>query len=202
MNILGLILAGGRGSRMGGVQKALLDLEGSPLCAHVIARLSPQVQGLALNINGDDGPYQQFSLPLLRDPVAGFAGPLAGVLAGLDYASEQGFDKVVSVAVDTPFFPDDLVDRLGQSEAAIAIASSRDKSGKLWAQPTFALWDVSLCRDLRGALSQGVSKILAFTDAHGGQLVEFETGSVDPFFNVNTPDDMIHANRLVGKMYQ
>lgn len=205
---LGVILAGGQATRMGGRDKGLLMLGGRPLLAHVIDRLSPQVAGMALNANGDPDRFSGFGLPVLPDSVAGFPGPLAGVLAGLDWASEQGADVVVSVAADTPFFPDDLVIRLqaaaeGQAHPLVLAATRGDAATKsksrsgLIRHPTFGLWPVALRHDLRNALEDGLKKIVLWTDRHGGREALFPASPFDPFFNINTPEDLEKAQALL-----
>ena len=194
MKPVAVILAGGRATRMGGGDKGLLRLGDTTLLAHVIERIEPQVASAALNANGDPARLAQFGLPVLPDPVEGFVGPLAGVLAGLDWAAEQGAESVASVAADTPFFPCDLVPRLllaaeGMQEP-LALAATPD--GR---HPTFGLWPVSLRDDLRAALQGGLRKVVQWTDAHGAQTAMFD-GAGDPFFNVNTPEDLAHAQTI------
>ena len=191
---LGVILAGGLATRMGGGDKALLDLGGCTLLDQVIERLGPQVAGLALNANGDAARFARFGLPVLADSIEGFVGPLAGVLAGLDWAADQGAETLVTVAADTPFFPDDLVECLvnaakGQ-DVPLVLAATPD--GR---HPTFGLWPVSLRDNLREALNDGLRKVVQWTDSHGGREVIFD-GSGDPFFNVNTPEDLEKARRI------
>ncbi len=189
---LGVILAGGQSTRMGGGDKGLLQLGGRPILQHVIDRLSPQVADLALNANGDAARFSDFELPVLADSIDGFAGPLAGVLAGLDWAAEEGAEAIVTAAADTPFFPADLVPRLQlAAEGAphpLALAASPD--GR---HPTFGLWPVALRDDLRSALGAGLRKVVLWTDQHGGRMAEFPGGDPDPFFNINTPEDLSKA---------
>ncbi|WP_424966397.1 molybdenum cofactor guanylyltransferase MobA [Dinoroseobacter sp. S375] len=191
-----VILAGGQATRMGGGDKSLHDLGGQPILAHVIQRLTPQVGPIALNANGDAARFADFGLPVIPDSIADFAGPLAGVLAGLDWAAEKGAETLVSVAADTPFFPTDLVARLDAARAEtghpIAMAASPDggrKSG-LGRHPTFGLWPVALRGDLRAALTDGLRKVVLWTDRHGTAMALFDGPGPDPFFNVNTPDDL------------
>ena len=196
---LGVILAGGQSRRMGGGDKGLLTLGDRPILQHVIDRLTPQVDGMALNANGDPTRFADFGLPVISDSVEGFAGPLAGVLAGMDWAAKEGCCHIVTAAADTPFFPSDLVERLAAAaeNAPIALAAT-PKDGRLARHPTFGLWPVELRADLREALAQGVRKVVQWTDRHGTELAEFPTDRVDPFFNVNTPDDMIKAKACLS----
>ena len=188
----GTILAGGQARRMGGGDKGLLTIGDATMLEHVIDRFAPQVGELALNANGDEARFAKFGLPVLADPVAGYAGPLAGVLAGLDWAAGRGGANIVTAAADTPFLPADLVARL--LDAAVAqgrqIALARTATGL---HPTFGLWPVALRDDLRAALSAGVRKVVDWTDRHGAASAEFPVGEFDPFFNVNTPEDLDRA---------
>jgi molybdopterin-guanine dinucleotide biosynthesis protein A len=191
---LGVILAGGRATRMGGGDKSLRDLGGERILARVIERLSPQVASLAINANGDPARFAEFGLPVIPDSVEGFAGPLAGVLAGLDWAAHEGAETIVTAAADTPFFPADLVPRLQLAaegmDHPLALAASPE--GR---HPTFGLWPVMLREDLRVALLGGLRKVVQWTDRHGGRIAEFPGGDPDPFFNVNTPEDLALAAR-------
>ena len=193
---LGVILAGGLASRMGGGDKGRLMLGGQSILDHVIGRLSPQVADLALNANGDAARFADLGLPVLSDSIEGFAGPLAGVLAGLDWAEGMGASHIVTAAADTPFFPADLVPTLllAAEEAGMPIALARTDNGR---HPTFGLWPVALRDDLRRSLQDGVRKVIQWTDAHGTAYADFPTGRFDPFFNVNTPDDLDMAQRLL-----
>ena len=206
---LGVILAGGLATRMGGGDKALLQIGGQTLLQRVIHRLQPQVAGMALNANGDPARFDGFGLAVLPDSIAGFPGPLAGVLAGLDWAAEQGAEAIVTVAADTPFFPVDLVDVLqdtaqGMTHPLVLAATPRgeektksmSRSG-LIRHPTFGLWPVALRDDLRGALHDGIKKVVIWTEKHGGREAVFETDNGDPFFNVNTPEDLDAAEAMV-----
>ena len=206
---LGVILAGGRATRMGGGDKGLLRLGDATLLDRVIARLAPQVSGLALSANGDPARFADTGLPVVADSIEGFPGPLAGVLAGLDWASGQGASAIVTVAADTPFFPTDLVARLtatadGMTHPLVLAATPRgtektksmSRSG-LIRHPTFGLWPVTLRDDLRAALNEGINKVVIWTEKHGGREAVFPTGSGDPFFNVNTPEDLATAEALL-----
>jgi len=198
---LGVILAGGLSRRMGGGDKCLQVLGGKTLLAHVIARLGPQVDGLILNANGDPARFAEYGLSIAPDSVEGFAGPLAGVLAGLDAAKAQGASHIVTAAADTPFFPRDLAANLRQAAdaagAPIALAATPDPERGLARHPTFGLWPTALADDLREALADGVRKVVLWTDKHGAATARFDVAAFDPFFNVNTPDDMARAEALL-----
>lgn len=193
----GVILAGGQSRRMGGGDKCLLPLGGQCLLDHVISRLGPQVGPVMLNANGDPERFARFGLPVVADGLADFPGPLAGVLAGLDWAATLGAEHIVTVAADTPFFPLDLVDRLqvGRGAAPIALAATPDPKRGQVRQPTFGLWPVALRDDLRAALQDGLRKVVIWTERHGGTEVLFEAPG-DPFFNINTPEDLARAEQV------
>lgn len=199
---VGVILAGGLASRMGGGDKALLDLGGRPLLAHVVERLQPQVAALALNANGDPARFEGFYLPLLADSVSGHPGPLAGVLAGLDWAAGQGAESLVTAAADTPFLPCDLVPRLllaGEGMAhPLVLAATRRADGGTDLRPTFGLWPVALREVLRSALGRGVRKVRAWAEEQGARRAVFATAGGDPFFNVNTLDDLARARAILA----
>ena len=199
---LGVILAGGLATRMGGGDKGLLSLGGESLLSRVIDRLSPQVAGLALNANGDAARFAGLGLPVVADTIEGFAGPLAGVLAGLDWAAEQGADTIVTAAADTPFFPCDLVPQLllaseGMAQPLVLAATPDPERGHA-RHPTFGLWPVRLRDDLRASLQDGMRKVVQWTDSHGTAMADFPTGRFDPFFNVNTPADLAMAEGYVS----
>jgi len=198
---LGVILAGGQARRMGGGDKGLLRLGGHNLLAHVIERIEPQVAGLALNANGDAARFEEFRLPVLPDSIEGFVGPLAGVLAGLDWAADRGADTIVTVAADTPFFPHDLVPCLLLASEGMAhplvIAATPDPDRGQARHPTFGLWPVALRDDLRAALQGGLRKVVQWTDGHGGREAVFPVAGIDPFFNVNTPEDLAKAEQML-----
>ncbi|MEL7091054.1 MAG: molybdenum cofactor guanylyltransferase MobA [Pseudomonadota bacterium] len=194
---LGIILAGGQATRMGGGDKCLLPLGGRPMLVRIIDRIEGQVGGLALNANGDAARFAGYGLPVLADSIDGYAGPLAGVLAGLDWAHEMGARHVVSVAGDTPFFPLDLVERLGRAadraNTPIALAGTHE-GGRSHRHPTFGLWPVALRDDLRRALNGGLRKVVMWTDAHGAATAPFDD---DAFFNINTPEDLDRAEDML-----
>lgn len=192
---IGIILAGGLARRMGGGDKALLPLGQGNLLSHVIARLAPQVGKIALNANGDAERFADFGLPVLPDTIDGFPGPLAGVLAGMDWAASQGADTIITAAADTPFFPTDLVARLQGASAGMQnpLALAKTDHGR---HPTFGLWPVALRDDLRAALEGGLRKVVLWTDAHNAASAHFPGTDPDPFFNINTPDDLAIAQDL------
>ena len=185
---VGIILAGGRGTRMGGVTKADLRLGGETLLSHTVQRLQPQTAGLAVNSNT---PLTT-NLPVIPDPLAGHLGPLAGVLAGLDWAVTQNATHLVSVAVDTPFFPCDLVPRLILAGLAhpdgLAVAATPDGL-----HATFGIWPVSLRDELAAFLTQGGRKMRVFTENQNAAIAQFPAMSPPFFFNINTPDDLTKA---------
>ena len=197
---VGVILAGGQATRMGGGDKGLREVAGKPLLAHVIDRLAPQVDAIVLNANGDPARFAAYGLPVAADSLPDWPGPLAGVLAGMDWAAAQDATAVVSVAADTPFFPRDLVGRLhaAASRSGLALAATRE-DGKLWRHPTFGLWPVALRDDLRAALTNGLRKVVQWADAHEAGSAEFATDPFDPFFNINTPEDIAMAENLAGQ---
>ena len=209
MTPLGVVLAGGLATRMGGGDKALLPLGGRSLLTHVLARLERQVGAMALNANGDATRFADYDLPVLADSIAGYPGPLAGVLAGLDWAATQGADAIVTVAADTPFFPTDLVAQLvaqaqGQTHPLVLAATPRradietkSMTSGVIRHPTFGLWPVALRDDLRAALNDGLKKVVLWTDRHDGRLAVFPDQPIDPFFNVNTPDDLQMAEAMI-----
>ncbi|RCS25863.1 molybdenum cofactor guanylyltransferase MobA [Phyllobacterium salinisoli] len=206
---LGVILAGGRAQRMGGGDKGLMLLGGQPLVARVIERLRPQLQHLIINANGDPARFYQFGLPVVEDAIAGHQGPLAGVQAAMRYASHMDDasrpSHIVTVAADTPFFPTDLVARLTRQLKEpdnIVLAVS---GGNI--HPVFGLWPIALENDLAAFLVSGEKpKVSVWAKRHGITEVEFdplETGTglaVDPFFNINTQEDLAQAEQLLTKM--
>ena len=197
---LGLLLAGGLSRRMGGGDKALLPLAGRPILDHVIGRLGPQCSGLLLNANGDPARFARWSLPMVADDVPGFVGPLAGVLAGLDWAATRRPDveALVSVAADTPFIPADLVARLVGEARAMGVALACAASGG-WTHPVVGLWPVAIRHDLRKALvEEDERKIDRFTARFPLAHVEWPVLPMDPFFNVNTPEELAEAERLLA----
>jgi len=200
VKVVGLLLAGGQSRRMGGGDKAMRLLGGIPVLDRVIGRLRPQVEVLVINANGDPARFARFALPVVADSVPGFAGPLAGVLAGLDWAVAHRPDcpYVVSVATDAPFLPMDLVVRLIEgldlASADLACAASGGRS-----HPVFGLWPVRLRDDLRRAVvDQAIRKVDLWTARHRLATVPFADQPVDPFFNANRPEDLETAAALLN----
>jgi molybdopterin-guanine dinucleotide biosynthesis protein A len=194
--IAGVILAGGLARRMGGRDKALIHLDGRPLVDRVVERLRPQVAALALNANGDAVRFYPLSLPVIPDPVAGNPGPLAGILAALEWAA-PAHEFVLTAPTDCPFLPHDLVARLviarDEAQAEIAIAVSGDRH-----HPVIALWPVRLAAELRAALvEQGVRKVGDFIARHKIAPAAFPVTPFDPFMNVNSPEDIVRAELVV-----
>ncbi|WAJ31485.1 molybdenum cofactor guanylyltransferase MobA [Antarcticirhabdus aurantiaca] len=195
---IGLVLAGGLSRRMGGGDKPLRLVGGETILDRVVARLVPQCDGLVLNANGDPARFAALGLPVVSDPLPDHPGPLAGILAGLDWAAEHRPDAALlaSVAGDGPFLPPDLVERLRAARSAagatIAVAASGGRD-----HPVIALWPVALRGALREALvGEGLRKVGAFVGRFPVARAEWPTDPVDPFFNANTPDDLAEAERL------
>jgi len=195
---LGLVLAGGLARRMGGGDKALLRIGGATILERVLERLAPQCRGIILNANGDPARFAFTRLPVVADDVPDFAGPLAGVLAGLDWAAAHAPEAawVASVPGDCPFLPRDLVARLHAARDAQRQALACARSGE-WRHPVVGLWPVALRADLRRALvDEHLHKIEIWTGRHGVALADWPETPVDPFFNVNTPEDAATADRI------
>ena len=188
-----VILAGGQSTRMGGGLKPLLKLGGRRILDHVLERLKPQVDHIAINANQADPELISYNLPLLPDLMAGHLGPLAGVHAALTWGESLGLSHVLTVAGDTPFFPEDIYAELekGRKDQAIAMAAT-GAGPKDW-HPTFALWPTSAHQALSDALQTGTRKVMAFSEALGTSRVIFEQS--DPFFNINRPEDLIEARK-------
>lgn len=191
MRIFGVILAGGQARRMGGADKALVSLAGKPLIAHVVERFAPQVEALAISANGDAERFRGFGVPVLPD--ADRLGPLSGILSALDWAAAAGAEAVVSVPVDAPFLPGDLVPKLllaGGDGPAIAVAGGRE-------HPVLCLWPVALRGTLAAFLASGSKpKVLDFCAKVGVGRAEFADDTA--FMNVNTPEDLAGAEALIG----
>lgn len=198
---LGLVLAGGLARRMGGGDKILMTIGGQKILDRVLDRMKPQCAGLILNANGDPVRFAETRLPVVPDDVPGFAGPLAGILAGLDWAAANAPDisDIVSVPGDCPFLPRDLVSRLHQAREADKMPLACAQSGD-WRHPVAGLWPVALRENLREALTkEGLRKIEIWTERHGIALAVWPEKPVDPFFNVNTPEDAAAAQAIAAK---
>lgn len=192
---LGLVLAGGLARRMGGGDKALIEIGGVSILDRVLSCLKPQCGGIVLNANGDPARFARFGLPVVADDVPGFAGPLAGILSGLDWAAENTPEThwLVSVPGDCPFLPRDLVARLHEARLGEGVPLACARSGE-WRHPVVGLWKVDLRSDLRRALvDEDLRKIEVWTARHGVGIAEWPDKPVDPFFNVNTPEDRERA---------
>ncbi|WP_181175330.1 molybdenum cofactor guanylyltransferase MobA [Mesorhizobium sp. B1-1-4] len=197
---LGVVLAGGLGRRMGGGDKPTRVIGGRTMLEHVIERLGPQCDGLVLNANGDPVRFARFGLPVVADTIEGYPGPLAGMLAALDWTADNRPDVewVVSAAGDCPFLPRDLVARLQRARmtegADLAVAASGGQ-----AHPVIGLWKVALRGELRHALTnEGLRKIDRWTSRYGLATVSWPAEPVDPFFNANTVEDLAEAERLAA----
>lgn len=199
-SIPGVLLAGGLARRMGGGDKPMRSIAGRTILDRVIARLSPQCDGLIVNANGDPARFAAFGLPVVADDVADFPGPLAGILAALDWAAANRPDVslVLSAAADCPFLPRDLVSRLHQAlvaeNAELAVAASDGQS-----HPVIGLWSVALRNELRHALVvEDIRKIDRWTARYRLATVTWPATPVDPFFNANTVEDIAEADRLAA----
>ena len=198
---LGVILAGGRARRMGGGDKALRMIGGRSILERVIGRLAPQCDGLILNANGDPKRFGRLGLPVVADDLPGFAGPLAGLLAALDWAAAHrpAIAWVVSAPGDCPFLPRDLVARLHQARigaaAPLAVAASGGRR-----HPVIGLWSVALRDDLRRVLVvEERRKVDDWIALYSFASAEWPDAPVDPFFNVNSPEDLAAAERLAAQ---
>jgi molybdopterin-guanine dinucleotide biosynthesis protein A len=198
--VAGVILAGGLSRRMGGGDKCLRPIGGRPILGHIVDRVRPQVAALVLNANGDPARFADFGLPVAADVVQGFAGPLAGVLTGMEWAAHKAPDCrwLASFASDAPFIPRDLVARLlatvTAEQADLACAASGGQT-----HPVFGLWRVDLAPDLRRALvDEGIHKVDRWTARYRLVQVDFPAAPIDPFFNANSPEDLAEAERLLA----
>jgi molybdopterin-guanine dinucleotide biosynthesis protein A len=197
---IGVILAGGLARRMGGGDKPMRTIAGITILDHVIRRVSDQCDALILNANGDPGRFASFGLPVVADSVAGNPGPLAGILAGLEWLSETrpNIEWLFSVAGDCPFLPRDLVQRLhearGREDGQLAVASSGGQT-----HPVVGLWNVGLRDELRHALiKEDIRKIDRWTGRYKTATVSWPTVPIDPFFNANTAEDLAEAEGLAA----
>ncbi len=203
--VAGVILAGGQSRRMGGGDKCLRPLGGRPILAQIIERAAPQVGPLVLNANGDPARFADYKLPVAADVIEGFAGPLAGILTGMDWVADRAPEAewMASFASDAPFFPRDMV-------AVMLLAAERAGANLVCAQsngrnhPVFGLWSMALREDLRQAVvEEGLRKVDIWTARHklvsvGFEPVKTDAGALDPFFNTNRPDDLLEAEAFAG----
>ena len=206
IDIPGIILAGGLSRRMGGGDKGLLMLGKTTIIERVIDKILPQVNSLAININGDSSRFPDYKLPIIPDSIKGYLGPLSGILAGMEWAFKNGNRYIATVAADTPFLPDDLIKRLHamvkSKNLNIGIAASRILSGDdVFIHPTFGIWEVALKDDLRDALANDTRKIMFWAKKFKLDYYYFDTSDKlsDPFFNINTPDDLEEAKYRLKK---
>jgi molybdenum cofactor guanylyltransferase len=192
---IGILLAGGRATRLGGGDKALKALGGIPLLARVIVRLRPQCDALLISANGQTGRFARFDLPVVGDDIEN-AGPLAGILAGLDFSAAQQASFAVSTPTDTPFLPADLVAQLHAARTAAGADIACARSGGA-THPTIALWPVSVRTALRQALGENLRKVDRFMSRYVVVYADWPVAPFDPFFNINAPDDLVAAERIL-----
>jgi molybdopterin-guanine dinucleotide biosynthesis protein A len=198
---LGLVLAGGLARRMGGGDKARIKIGGLTILRRVLACLAPQCSGVIVNANGDPARFADTGLPVVPDSVPDFAGPLAGILAGLDWAAANmpQCEWLASAPGDCPFLPKNLVAHLHEARVAAGSPLACARSGE-WRHPVVALWPVGLRDDLRRALvDEDLHKIEIWTARHGVAIADWPAEPVDPFFNVNTPEDAARAAALAAQ---
>ena len=206
IDIPGIILAGGLSRRMGGGDKGLLMLGKTTIIERVIDKISPQVGSLAININGDSSRFPDYKLPIIPDSIKGYLGPLSGILAGMEWAFKNGNRYIATVAADTPFLPDDLIKRLHamvkSKNLNIGIAASRFlRRDNVFIHPTFGIWEVALKDDLRDALANDTRKIMFWAKKFKLDYYYIDTSDKlsDPFYNINTPDDLEEAKYRLKK---
>jgi len=196
-----VILAGGLARRMGNIDKAMVELASQPLLERVLQRMKPQTPSIIINANGDPKRFSRWELPVVADTVSDFPGPLAGILAAMEWAGVNKPESqwIVSVPVDTPFIPRDLIERFSQSitdnKAELSCAKSDGR-----AHPVVGLWPVALAGDLRTALSvDNIRKVDLWTARFNLVHTEFDTSSIDPFFNINRPEDIERAEQVLQR---
>ena len=187
--IAGCIIAGGASRRMG-EDKAVLEFGGMPLVVHAIERLKPQVTSLIINAHDDSADFSAYGLPVVTDPAADRQGPLAGILASLRWAEKNDIAWIATIAVDTPFFPRDLVSRLAEAaqDKELACASS---AGRL--HPVFGLWKAELAQELEQQIENGLRSVRQWVALHDAGIAQWPAEPYDPFFNINSPADMAVA---------
>ena len=190
-----VILSGGQSRRMDRNDKALLSIAGQTLLEIVVRRLNRQTQKVAINTNSNNPLYMRHGLPILNDHIEGFLGPLVGILTAMKWANDKGYKKVATVAVDTPLFPENLLKELDKkmeetnSDIVLAASVSDHKQTKVL-HPVFGIWKTHLCDDLIKKLENGVRKVTFWSDKHKASSVCFADERIDPFFNINTPEDI------------
>ncbi len=205
--VIGVLLAGGQSRRMGGGDKSLRMLAGKSILTRIVERVRPQVAGMIINANGDPARFADFALPVVPDPIGGFAGPLVGVLAGLRWLEASGngsIQEIVTVPTDAPFLPRDLVKNLLGTRAnkpdRIVLAASGGRT-----HPVCGLWPVCLADDLEAALAAGTRKVLDWTDRHDTAITSFamlddDGEEIDPFFNINRQEELAEAEELLTRL--
>ncbi len=198
--ICGVILAGGKSRRMAGKDKAFLRIGKKNLLERAIENLDKQLETLAINTNSKDNNFNYYGLPVLRDIVPGYLGPLAGLQTSMSWAEKKGYKNVLTVAVDTPFFPSNLVNKMKkemiESQANIVLARSFSEEHKNFiVHPVFGLWSVSLKRNLTDSLEKGTRKVLDWVYCHSTEYVTFQDEDIDPFFNINKNEDLEFLKR-------
>lgn len=195
---MGVILAGGAARRMGGGDKGRLDLGGRTVLEELLSRLAPQCAEVVLNANGDPARFVDMGLAVAPDTIAGLPGPLAGILAGMEAAVARGMTHILTVPADTPFIPHDLARRLfaGLGDRPVALAAT-SRGGRISCHPVCGLWCVGLRHDLRRDILGGAAKVSVWAQTKGAVAVPFEVTGRDPFFNINTPEDLEQARDIV-----
>jgi len=199
---LGLVLAGGLARRMGGGDKARIAIGDVTILQRVLACLTPQCARIVINANADPARFADTKLPVVADSVPDFAGPLAGILAGFDWAALHmaECEWLASVPGDCPFLPHDLVARLHAARAGAGTPLACARSGE-WRHPVIGLWPLALREDLRRALvTEGLRKIETWTARHGVAIADWPAEPIDPFFNVNTPEDAARAQTMAERL--
>ena len=199
-----VILSGGKSRRMDGNDKALIPIGDQTLLEIIVKRLERQTTKIAINTNSNSHNYTSLGLPILNDEIKGFLGPLAGVFTAMKWAKNIGYEEVATVAVDTPMFPENLLKKLYQemkvSNSDVIFASSVAKNEyKKALQPVFGLWKTNLLNDLKSEIEKGVRKVTLWSAKHKASTVCFSHELIDPFFNVNTPDDILLLKEYLKK---
>ena len=194
-----VIMAGGKSSRMNGIDKTLMEIKDHTLLSIVINKITHQTKYIVLNSNRDPSIFKNYNIKVIKDTISNHPGPLAGVLTGIEwfYKNNTNIKWVVSVPVDSPFFPNNLINKLYEavikSKKLIGVSSSNGRN-----HPVFSIWHISLMQPLQEALNSNIRKIDLFTKSYNPAVVDFSS-SVDPFFNINTPEDLKIANDLFAK---